>query len=92
MAGRRLNFGRCDANGVQRADALGIAIKNVITGIASPVDTERGPAVRLRHLTTTDAGYEAMDRAGASTSRHSRTGPRRPDRGGAHVPTRPGQP
>lgn len=36
----------------------------MVTGIESPVDSERGLAGRLRYLTASDAGYEAMDRAG----------------------------
>ncbi|MGY5001329.1 transcriptional regulator [Streptomyces griseus] len=68
MAGRWMNLGQYNANGVPGADALGIAIENMVTGIASPVDTERGLAARLRYLTTTDAGYEAMDRAGIHVS------------------------
>lgn len=63
-----MNLGQYNANGVPGADALGIAIENMVTGIASPVDTERGLAARLRYLTTTDAGYEAMDRAGIHVS------------------------
>ncbi|MFJ6614819.1 transcriptional regulator [Streptomyces sp. NPDC091289] len=68
MAGRWMNLGQYNANGVPGADALGIAIENMVTGIASSVDTERGLAARLRYLTTTDAGYEAMDRAGVHVS------------------------
>jgi hypothetical protein len=36
----------------------------MVTGIESPVESERGLAARLRYLTASDAGYEAMDRAG----------------------------
>ncbi|MFJ8871278.1 transcriptional regulator [Streptomyces sp. NPDC102473] len=68
MAGRWMDFGMFNAHGVPGADALGAAIENMVTGIASPVDSERGLAARLRYLTKTDAGYEAMDRAGIHVS------------------------
>ncbi|MFD4693220.1 transcriptional regulator [Streptomyces sp. NPDC058463] len=64
MAGRWMDLGMFNAHGVPGADALGAAIEHMVTGIASPVDTDRGLTARLRYLTKTDAGYEAMDRAG----------------------------
>ncbi|MEU2462517.1 transcriptional regulator [Streptomyces sp. NPDC012473] len=68
MAGRWMGLGTFNAHGVPGAEALGAAIENMVTGIASPVDSERGLAARLRYLTRTDAGYEAMDRAGIHVS------------------------
>ncbi|MER5556810.1 transcriptional regulator [Streptomyces sp. NPDC002793] len=68
MAGRWMDLGMFNAHGVPGADALGAAIENMVTGIASPVDSDRGLAARLRYLTKTDAGYEAMDRAGIHVS------------------------
>ncbi|GAA2955468.1 MULTISPECIES: transcriptional regulator [Streptomyces] len=68
MAGRWMDLGMFNAHGVPGADALGAAIENMVTGIASTVDTDRGLAARLRYLTKTDAGYEAMDRAGIHVS------------------------
>ncbi|MFD9293168.1 transcriptional regulator [Streptomyces sp. NPDC060030] len=68
MAGRWMDLGMYNARGVRGADALGIAIEHMVTGIASPVDSERGLAARLNYLTKTDAGYEAMDRAGIHVS------------------------
>jgi len=47
---------------------VGVAIERMVTGIASSVDSERGLAARLSYLTKTDAGYEAMDRAGIHVS------------------------
>ncbi|AIA08112.1 transcriptional regulator [Streptomyces noursei] len=44
----------CTAEGIDR----------MVTGIESPVTSERGLSARLRYLTASDAGYEAMDRAG----------------------------
>ncbi|WP_399554239.1 transcriptional regulator (plasmid) [Streptomyces anulatus] len=68
MAGRWKDFGHYGAQGAPGAEALGIAIEHMVTGIASPVDTDRGLAARLNYLTKTDAGYEAMDRAGIHVS------------------------
>ncbi|WP_331735506.1 transcriptional regulator (plasmid) [Streptomyces sp. NBC_01166] len=68
MAGRWMDLGMFNAHGVPGADALGAAIENMVTGITSPVDSDRGLAARLRYLTKTDAGYEAMDRAGIHVS------------------------
>ncbi|WP_432106036.1 transcriptional regulator [Streptomyces sp. bgisy091] len=68
MAGRWMDLGAFNARGIPGADALGVAIENMVTGIASPVDSDRGLAARLRYLTKTDAGYEAMDRAGIHVS------------------------
>ncbi|MFJ8562452.1 transcriptional regulator [Streptomyces microflavus] len=68
MAGRWMDFGMYGANGAPGAEALGTAIESMVTGIASPVESDRGRAARLRYLTATDAGYEAMDRAGIHVS------------------------
>ncbi|MGW4221494.1 transcriptional regulator [Streptomyces bacillaris] len=65
---RWANFGDYGAEGVSGGDALGIAIEGMVQGITSPVDSERGFAARVRYLTKTDAGYEAMDRAGVHVS------------------------
>ncbi|MCQ1582553.1 transcriptional regulator [Streptomyces parvus] len=68
MAGRWMEFGKYGANGAPGGEALGIAIEGMVRGIASPVDSERGLAARLNYLTKSDAGYEAMDRAGVHVS------------------------
>ncbi|MFE1478493.1 transcriptional regulator [Streptomyces cyaneofuscatus] len=68
MAGRWMDFGKYGANGAPGAEALGIAMEGMVRGIASPVDSERGLAARLNYLTKSDAGYEAMDRAGVHVS------------------------
>ncbi|MFJ9059968.1 transcriptional regulator [Streptomyces sp. NPDC102409] len=68
MAGRWMDLGAFDARGLPGADALGVAIERMVTGIASSVESERGLAARLNHLTKTDAGYEATDRAGIHVS------------------------
>ncbi|MFI8201016.1 transcriptional regulator [Streptomyces sp. NPDC085942] len=64
MAGRWMEFGKYGAAGAPGAEALGIAMEGMVHGISSPVDSERGFFARIRYLTKTDAGYEAMDRAG----------------------------
>lgn len=69
MAGRWMDLGMYNARGLPGADALGVAIERMVTGIASSVESERGLAARLNYLTKTDAGYEAMDRAGVHVSR-----------------------
>ncbi|MFB6908030.1 transcriptional regulator [Streptomyces bacillaris] len=57
-------FGHYGAQGTPGGEALGIAMERMVSGISSPVDSDRGLAARLRYLTASDAGYEAMDRAG----------------------------
>ncbi|MYW77748.1 hypothetical protein F610DRAFT_06793 [Streptomyces sp. LaPpAH-199] len=64
MAGRWKDFGKYGADGAPGGEALGIAMEGMVRGISSPVDSERGLAARLNYLTKSDAGYEAMDRAG----------------------------
>ncbi|MDX5578188.1 transcriptional regulator [Streptomyces sp. ID01-9D] len=68
MAGRWMDFGQYGAAGAPGAEALGIAMEKMVGGIASPVDSDRGLAARLNYLTKSDAGYEAMDRAGIHVS------------------------
>jgi hypothetical protein len=68
MAGRWMHLGQYNARGVRGADALGAGIENMVSGITSPADTDRGIAARLRYLTASTAGYTAMDRAGISVT------------------------
>ncbi|MGO4420625.1 transcriptional regulator, partial [Streptomyces sp. MCAF7] len=63
-SGRWRDLGAFRARGVHGGVALAEGIDRMVTGIESPVDSERGLAARLRYLTASDAGYEAMDRAG----------------------------
>ncbi|MFE1937615.1 transcriptional regulator [Streptomyces sp. NPDC059474] len=58
------DLGAFRARAVHGGVALAEGIDRMVTGIESPVDSERGLAARLRYLTAGDAGYEAMDRAG----------------------------
>ncbi|MFF3768533.1 transcriptional regulator [Streptomyces sp. NPDC001922] len=62
--GRWRNLGAYRARGLPGWAALAEGLDRMVTGIESPVDSERGLAARLRYLTASDAGYEAMDRAG----------------------------
>ncbi|RMI39740.1 transcriptional regulator [Streptomyces triticirhizae] len=64
MAGRWNNFGEFGAQGVPGWVALGRELDRQVTGIKSPVDSPRGLAARLRYLTKSPAGMEAMRRAG----------------------------
>lgn len=59
-----MHFGKYGARGAPGGEALGIALGRMVSGISSPVDSERGLAARLNYLTKSDAGYAAMDRAG----------------------------
>ncbi|MEU4924593.1 transcriptional regulator [Streptomyces parvus] len=68
MAGRWMEFGKYGADGAPGGEALGVAMEGMVRGISSPVDSERGLAARLNYLTKSDAGYEAMDRAGVHVS------------------------
>ncbi|MER5638150.1 transcriptional regulator [Kitasatospora sp. NPDC002227] len=43
---------------------MAITLEQAVTGIKSPVTTPRGLAARLRYLTQSDGGREAMARAG----------------------------
>ncbi|MFE5118401.1 transcriptional regulator [Streptomyces sp. NPDC056669] len=63
-SGRWRDLGAFRARGVHGGVALAEGIDRMVTGIESPVDSERGLAARLRYLTASDAGYEAMDRVG----------------------------
>ncbi|WP_432004235.1 transcriptional regulator [Streptomyces sioyaensis] len=62
--GRWRDLGAYRARGIAGWIALAEGLDRMVTGIESPVDSERGLAARLRYLTASDAGYEAMDRAG----------------------------
>ncbi|MDT0382417.1 transcriptional regulator [Streptomyces sp. DSM 42041] len=68
MAGRWMNLGQYNAHGVPGADALGAGIENMVTGIHSSPDTDRGITARLRYLTHSAAGYTAMERAGITVT------------------------
>ncbi|AKH80845.1 hypothetical protein AA958_00175 [Streptomyces sp. CNQ-509] len=68
MAGRWQQFGDYGADGVPGKQALARQLDELLTGITTPVDTDRGLHARLRYLTASAAGYEAMSRAGISVT------------------------
>lgn len=71
MAGRwgsRDGFGYYGTRGIPGAEALARELEKHVPGITSSVETERGLAARLRYLTASSAGYEAMERAGISAT------------------------
>ncbi|MEU8764678.1 transcriptional regulator [Streptomyces sp. NPDC048659] len=68
MPGRVHDFGKYGARGLKSSLAVAIQLDILAAGIASPVDSERGLAARLRYLTASPGGYEAMERAGISVS------------------------
>ncbi len=57
-----------DTRGMGGGDALGYGIERMVTGLQSSPHSERGVAARLRYLTTSEAGYAAMERAGTSVT------------------------
>lgn len=71
MAGRWRQFGLYGADGVPGKIALARQLDELVTGIASPVETDRGLHARLRYLTHSPAGYEAMGRAGISVTQRT---------------------
>ena len=69
--GRREGFGAYGARGIPGWQALARELDRHVTGIASPVHSERGLAARLRYLTASAAGYAAMERAGISVTQRT---------------------
>ncbi len=51
MAGRWMELGRYNAQGMGGGDALGYGIERMVTGLQSSPHSERGIAARLRYLT-----------------------------------------
>lgn len=62
------DLGRLGAHGMHGGDALGAGIEKMVTGLTSSPDTDRGIAARLRYLTTSTAGYTAMEAAGITVT------------------------
>ncbi|MFC7219296.1 transcriptional regulator [Streptomyces polyrhachis] len=71
MAGRWIDFGQYGAAGVPGAQALARQLDELLTGVTSPVDSDRGLEARLRYLTASPAGYQAMDRAGIAVTQRT---------------------
>ncbi|WP_329492652.1 transcriptional regulator [Kitasatospora herbaricolor] len=64
MAGRWMEFGKYGAAGIPGWLAIARGLDDLVTGPVSPVTSKRGLAARVRYLTRSAAGYEAMARAG----------------------------
>ncbi|MFJ8856328.1 transcriptional regulator [Streptomyces sp. NPDC102437] len=71
MPGRVNEFGKYGARGLGSHELVAQQLDRLAGGIASPVDSDRGLAARLRYLTASAPGYEAMDRAGIAVSRRT---------------------
>lgn len=56
--------GGSGASGIPGGQAIAARLTELANGVKSPVDTDRGLAARLRYLTKSSAGYDALDRAG----------------------------
>lgn len=68
MAGRWTIFGQYGADGIPGKQALARQLDQLLTGIASPATTDRGLHARLKYLTASPAGYQAMERAGITVT------------------------
>jgi len=56
--------GHYGAQGVRASNAARAQLDELAGGITSPVTTDRGLHARLRYLTASPAGYQAMEQAG----------------------------
>ncbi|MBB0244968.1 transcriptional regulator [Streptomyces alkaliphilus] len=66
MTGQWGEWRKFNADGMHGADALAQGLEAMVTGIASGPDTKRGINARLRYLTASKAGREAMAAQGIS--------------------------
>ncbi|MCG0068728.1 transcriptional regulator [Streptomyces tricolor] len=64
MPDRTQDFGHYGARGARGSEAAARVLDSLASGIASPVTTRRGLAARLRYLTRSAAGHDAMRDAG----------------------------
>jgi hypothetical protein len=56
--------GSSGASGIPGGKAIADRLTELAGGVKSPIDTDRGLAARLRYLTKSSAGYDAMNAAG----------------------------
>jgi hypothetical protein len=56
--------GGSGASGILGGKAIADRLTELAEGVKSPIDTDRGLAARLRYLTKSSAGYDAMNAAG----------------------------
>lgn len=68
MPGRTDDFGRYGAQGERGSEAAARVLDSLARGITSPVTSRRGLSARLRYLTRSKAGYEAMRDAGITVT------------------------
>lgn len=71
MPDRTQDFGRYGAAGERGSEAAARVLDSHVQGIASPVTTRRGLTARLRYLTRSQAGQDAMREAGISVTRRT---------------------
>ncbi|MBB1262428.1 transcriptional regulator [Streptomyces alkaliterrae] len=68
MPDRTHEFGLFGAQGERGSEAAARVLDSLAGGISSPVSSGRGLSARLRYLTRSKAGYEAMKQAGISVT------------------------
>jgi hypothetical protein len=71
MPDRTHDFGRYGAEGRRGSEAAAGVLDSLAQGIASPVTTRRGLAARLRYLTRSQPGRDAMREAGIAVTRRT---------------------
>ncbi|MEU2564877.1 transcriptional regulator [Streptomyces longispororuber] len=68
MPDRTHDFGRYGASGERGSQAAAHVLDSLAGGIASPLTTRRGLTARLRYLTRSTAGHDAMRQAGITVT------------------------
>ncbi|MEV6486993.1 transcriptional regulator [Streptomyces sp. NPDC051576] len=68
MPDRTHDFGHYGAQGERGSQAAARILDSLAAGIASPVTSRRGLAARLRYLTRSDTGRNAMTEAGITVT------------------------
>ncbi|WP_033027892.1 hypothetical protein [Streptomyces rimosus] len=84
MAGRWMELGRYNAQGMGGGDALGYGIERMVTGLQSSPHSERGIAARLRYLTADVAYWDLRRRNVAADLKRRLT-----SRGGTRIEINP---
>lgn len=65
--------GSAGASGIGGGEAIAARLTELAGGIKSPISSERGLAARLRYLTGSPAGYQAMEQAGLNVTSRTLT-------------------
>ncbi|WP_262064546.1 transcriptional regulator [Streptomyces sp. STR69] len=68
MPDRTHDFGHYGARGERGSEAAARVLDSLVDGIASPVTSSRGLSARLRYLTRSAAGHDAMREAGITVT------------------------